>query len=267
MEKSKDRSLLIFFLSDNFKKKPPPSLPVSCFQLVTTKTKSLSDLRLQFSGYYRHQKNQTRFFLLQLGQTLDPFFLLAVDSRNRSRSDATVGNKTCYDEQITDSFVEISVSAKGEHVLVVAGEVHLERCIKDLKDRFEKVDLVVSPPLMSFRETIEVEMIMVFGGAAKCVPYAYRICAGLDLANKLTHRDPPSRLSSLLGDRFSVAWMEDRFIGRGLNLSFFKCFEPYPIRPRYDNAWAQAKRHLSFLFVGKVQKVIWTGKSQSSQGD
>ncbi|GJT53207.1 hypothetical protein Tco_0988261 [Tanacetum coccineum] len=57
------------------------------------------------------------------------------------------------------------------------------------------------------------------------------------------------------------------FKGRGLNLSFFKCFEPYPIRPRYDNAWAQAKRHLSFLFVGKVQKVIWTGKSQSSQGD
>ncbi|GJU80132.1 elongation factor-like GTPase 1 [Tanacetum coccineum] len=59
-----------------------------------------------------------------------------------------------------DPFVEISVSARGEHVLAAAGEVHLERCIKDLKDRFEKVDLVVSPPLVSFRETIEVEMVI-----------------------------------------------------------------------------------------------------------
>nr|GEZ40690.1 elongation factor-like GTPase 1 [Tanacetum cinerariifolium] len=33
-----------------------------------------------------------------------------------------------------DPFVEISVSARGEHVLAAIGEVHLERCIKDLKD-------------------------------------------------------------------------------------------------------------------------------------
>ncbi|VVA98625.1 unnamed protein product [Arabis nemorensis] len=54
-----------------------------------------------------------------------------------------------------DPFVEITVSARGEHVLAAAGEVHLERCIKDLKDRFAKVNLEVSPPLVSYRETIE----------------------------------------------------------------------------------------------------------------
>ncbi|GKD49024.1 elongation factor-like GTPase 1, partial [Tanacetum coccineum] len=59
-----------------------------------------------------------------------------------------------------DPFIEISIFARGEHVLAVAGEVHLERCIKDLKDRFAKVDLVVSPPLVSFRETIEVETVI-----------------------------------------------------------------------------------------------------------
>ncbi|KAK9937369.1 hypothetical protein M0R45_014164 [Rubus argutus] len=37
-----------------------------------------------------------------------------------------------------DPFVEVTVSARGEHVLSAAGEVHLERCIKDLKDRFAK---------------------------------------------------------------------------------------------------------------------------------
>ncbi|KAH0926643.1 hypothetical protein HID58_018899 [Brassica napus] len=54
-----------------------------------------------------------------------------------------------------DPFVEITVSARGEHVLAAAGEVHLERCIKDLIDRFARVNIEVSSPLVSYRETIE----------------------------------------------------------------------------------------------------------------
>ncbi|KAL8218366.1 hypothetical protein R6Q57_021739 [Mikania cordata] len=61
-----------------------------------------------------------------------------------------------------DPFVEVSVSARGEHVLAAAGEVHLERCIKDLKERFAKVNLEISPPLVSFRETIEGESLNPF---------------------------------------------------------------------------------------------------------
>ncbi|KAL3830808.1 hypothetical protein ACJIZ3_019610 [Penstemon smallii] len=57
-----------------------------------------------------------------------------------------------------DPFVEVTVSARGEHVLAAAGEVHLERCVKDLKERFAKVSLEVSPPLVSYKETIEGEM-------------------------------------------------------------------------------------------------------------
>ncbi|KAG9134943.1 hypothetical protein Leryth_001247 [Lithospermum erythrorhizon] len=57
-----------------------------------------------------------------------------------------------------DPFVEVTVSSRGEHVLAAAGEVHLERCIQDLKERFAKVNLEVSPPLVSFRETIEGEI-------------------------------------------------------------------------------------------------------------
>ncbi|KAL0402760.1 UNVERIFIED_CONTAM: Elongation factor-like GTPase 1 [Sesamum radiatum] len=57
-----------------------------------------------------------------------------------------------------DPFVEVTVSARGEHVLAAAGEVHLERCVKDLKERFAKVSLEVSPPLVSYKETVEGEM-------------------------------------------------------------------------------------------------------------
>jgi ribosome assembly protein 1 len=56
-----------------------------------------------------------------------------------------------------DPFVEYNVSQRGEHVLAAAGEIHLERCIKDLEERFAKVKLVVSDPLVSFRETVEGE--------------------------------------------------------------------------------------------------------------
>jgi ribosome assembly protein 1 len=56
-----------------------------------------------------------------------------------------------------DPFVEVSVSGSGEHVIAAAGEVHLERCIKDLRERFARVELVVSPPLVAFRETVDAE--------------------------------------------------------------------------------------------------------------
>ncbi|KAF8758038.1 hypothetical protein HU200_010814 [Digitaria exilis] len=53
--------------------------------------------------------------------------------------------------------VEYTVTQRGEHVLAAAGEIHLERCIKDLEERFAKVKLVVSDPLVSFKRDIEGE--------------------------------------------------------------------------------------------------------------
>ncbi|KAK7345919.1 hypothetical protein VNO77_16535 [Canavalia gladiata] len=54
-----------------------------------------------------------------------------------------------------DPFVEVTASARGEHFLAAAGQVHLERCIKDLNERFAKVNLKVSQPLVSYKETVE----------------------------------------------------------------------------------------------------------------
>ncbi|PRW32859.1 ribosomal S5 Elongation factor G III V family [Chlorella sorokiniana] len=53
-----------------------------------------------------------------------------------------------------DPMVQVAVQETGEHVLCAAGEVHLETCIKDLKERFARCELVVSPPLVAFRETV-----------------------------------------------------------------------------------------------------------------
>ncbi|KAI9208762.1 P-loop containing nucleoside triphosphate hydrolase protein [Polychytrium aggregatum] len=53
-----------------------------------------------------------------------------------------------------DPSVEVVLQETGEHVILTAGELHLERCLKDLKERFAKIEIQCSPPIVPFRETI-----------------------------------------------------------------------------------------------------------------
>ena len=53
-----------------------------------------------------------------------------------------------------DPSVEIYVQESGEHVLSTAGEVHLQKCLNDLKHQYAKVKLNVSAPIIPFRETV-----------------------------------------------------------------------------------------------------------------
>jgi len=53
-----------------------------------------------------------------------------------------------------DPCVETLVQATGEHVIVASGEVHLERCLKDLRESFAQVALSVSEPIVAFKETL-----------------------------------------------------------------------------------------------------------------
>lgn len=53
-----------------------------------------------------------------------------------------------------DPCVEVLLQETGEHVILTAGELHLERCLRDLKERFAKIDIHVSPPIVPFRESI-----------------------------------------------------------------------------------------------------------------
>lgn len=56
-----------------------------------------------------------------------------------------------------DPLVKVKLQESGEHIVSAAGEVHLETCIKDLKERFAKVDLIVSAPLVSFQESVAID--------------------------------------------------------------------------------------------------------------
>jgi ribosome assembly protein 1 len=54
-----------------------------------------------------------------------------------------------------DPAVDTYVTSKGEHVIAASGELHLERCLLDLRERFAKgIKIHVSSPIISFRETV-----------------------------------------------------------------------------------------------------------------
>lgn len=53
-----------------------------------------------------------------------------------------------------DPCAEVLIQETGEHVLVTAGEVHLQRCLDDLRERFAKIEVCASKPIIPFRETV-----------------------------------------------------------------------------------------------------------------
>ncbi|CAM4518633.1 unnamed protein product [Leuciscus chuanchicus] len=53
-----------------------------------------------------------------------------------------------------DPCAEVLIQETGEHVLVTAGEVHLQRCLDDLRERFAKIEISASEPIIPFRETV-----------------------------------------------------------------------------------------------------------------
>ncbi|KAH6893474.1 P-loop containing nucleoside triphosphate hydrolase protein [Thelonectria olida] len=54
----------------------------------------------------------------------------------------------------SDPCAEYEQFSSGEHVLLTAGELHLERCLTDLKERFAHCDIQAGAPIVPYRETI-----------------------------------------------------------------------------------------------------------------
>lgn len=55
----------------------------------------------------------------------------------------------------SDPSVSFFINKRGEYILSTCGEIHLQRCIKDLNDDFcPGIKLVVSDPIIPFKEAI-----------------------------------------------------------------------------------------------------------------
>lgn len=54
----------------------------------------------------------------------------------------------------SDPCAQYEVLSNGEHVILTAGELHLERCLKDLRERFARCELQTGQTIVPYRETI-----------------------------------------------------------------------------------------------------------------
>ncbi|EEQ89953.2 elongation factor 2 [Blastomyces dermatitidis ER-3] len=54
----------------------------------------------------------------------------------------------------SDPCAVYEVLPSGEHVILTAGELHLERCLKDLRERFAKCEIQAGEAIVPYRETI-----------------------------------------------------------------------------------------------------------------
>jgi len=57
----------------------------------------------------------------------------------------------------SDPLCQCYIEESGEHIVAGAGELHLEICLKDLRDEYCTAELKISEPVVSFRETVTAE--------------------------------------------------------------------------------------------------------------
>merc|ERR1719254_180792 len=54
----------------------------------------------------------------------------------------------------SDPLVVCTTEESGEHVIAGCGELHVEICLKDLREEYAQCDFIVSDPVVSYRETV-----------------------------------------------------------------------------------------------------------------
>lgn len=81
-----------------------------------------------------------------------PILRVAIEPKRPSDLPALVRGLKLLNQ--ADACVQVMLQETGEHVIVTAGEVHLERCVEDLQQRYAKISVNVSEPIVPFRETI-----------------------------------------------------------------------------------------------------------------
>merc|ERR1711988_1052433 len=57
----------------------------------------------------------------------------------------------------SDPLVLTSIADSGEHVIAGCGELHVEICLKDLREEYAQCDFTVGDPVVSYRETVTTE--------------------------------------------------------------------------------------------------------------
>ena len=81
-----------------------------------------------------------------------PIVRVALEPVNPSDLDKMIRGMRLLEQ--SDPCAQYEVMENGEHVILTAGELHLERCLKDLRERFARCKIQAGEPIVPYRETI-----------------------------------------------------------------------------------------------------------------
>ncbi|KAI9683956.1 MAG: Cytoplasmic GTPase/eEF2-like protein (ribosomal biogenesis) [Trizodia sp. TS-e1964] len=81
-----------------------------------------------------------------------PIVRVALEPENPSDLDKMIEGLKLLEQ--SDPCARYEVLESGEHVILTAGELHLERCLKDLRERFARCEIQAGESIVPYRETI-----------------------------------------------------------------------------------------------------------------
>uniref|UniRef100_A0A0C9R9I6 EFTUD1_0 protein n=1 Tax=Fopius arisanus TaxID=64838 RepID=A0A0C9R9I6_9HYME len=88
----------------------------------------------------------------ELTSLSDPILRVALEPKHPNDLQTLINGLKLLNQ--ADACATMHIQETGEIVLNTAGEVHLERCLEDLKTKYANVEINVSEPIVSFRETV-----------------------------------------------------------------------------------------------------------------
>ena len=81
-----------------------------------------------------------------------PIVRVALEPVNPSDLEKMVNGMRLLEQ--SDPCAQYEILESGEHVILTAGELHLERCLKDLRERFARCEIQAGEPIVPYRESI-----------------------------------------------------------------------------------------------------------------
>lgn len=107
------------------------------------------------SGTLTDDENDDAYPLRDMKYSVSPVVRVAVEPKNAADLPKLVEGLKRLSK--SDPLVLCYTETSGEHIVAGAGELHLEICLKDLQDDFTGIELKISEPVVSYKETVTKE--------------------------------------------------------------------------------------------------------------
>jgi len=216
------------------------------------------DTFIQKNATLTNEKNDDAHPIKAMKFSVSPVVRVAVEPKHASDLPKLVEGLKRLSK--SDPMVLCSIEETGEHIIAGAGELHLEICLKDLKDDFMGgAEIRVSEPVVSFRETIydTSERIVMSKSPNKhnrlylqAVPMEEGLAEAID-EGTVGPRDDPKVRGRLLAEKFE--W--DKDLSRKI-----WCFGPETTGPNMLIDMCKGVQYLNEIKDSCVAAFQWASK-------